>query len=400
MTTRSDTSSDAGSHAAPDPGPDDDARSDASAARDSGSPRGSRRAVDGRRRRGLAVLGPPALLALLVVLPLLDVSVPGVLPGATYTPGTLQLLALCLLFAALALTYHVIFGIAGLLSFGHALYLAVGAYGLGILLDRTDLSLLPAMVLTLLGGTAVAVVLGLVGLRVGGISFAMVTLAFAQAGSVLIRRNPDVTGGDESLRLNTTHVPDALVGVTDTRNLYWVALALVVLVFGLVTWFECSRAGRVAAATRENELRVRVLGLRPFAVKLLAFVIGAALAVLVGMVYLLLQSGVTPRVASADFTLTILVIVVLVGLGSRWGAVVGGVVYTLLDQRLSTFAGSDTVAGLPTVLRVPLSEPLFILGTLFVLVVLFVPGGLAGLGSRLAAGRRSAHSTSAGQDVP
>ena len=160
-----------------------------------------------RRTRGLRRGGVVALLVLLVVLPLLNLSVPGVLPGATYTPGTLQLLALCLLFAALALTYHVIFGVAGLLSFGHALYLAVGAYGLGILLDRTDLALLPAMALTLVGGTVVAIVLGAIGLRVSGISFAMVTLAFAQAGSVLIRRNPDLTGGEESLRLDTSTCP-------------------------------------------------------------------------------------------------------------------------------------------------------------------------------------------------
>lgn len=340
-----------------------------------------------------------ALVVLLGVLPLVNLSVPGVLPGATYTPGTLQLLALCLLFSSLALTYHVIFGVAGLLSFGHALYLAIGAYGLGIVLDRTDLGLLPAIALTLLGGLVIALVLGAIGLRVSGISFAMVTLAFAQAGSVLIRRNADVTGGEEGLRLDTTHVPSALVGVTDTRNLYWLTLALLVLVFALVTWFERSRAGHVAAATRENEMRVRVLGVRPFVIKLLAFVIGSGLAVLVGMVYLLLQSGVTPRVASADFTLTILVVVVLGGLGSRWGAVLGGVVYTLLDQRLTAVAASETVSGLPAVLRVPLSEPLFILGTLFIVVVLFVPGGLMGLGARLAESRQRRAPTSMGQDA-
>ena len=62
----------------------------------------------------------------------------------------------------------------------------------------------------------------------------------------------------------------------------------------------------------------------------------------------------------------------------RWGAIVGGIVYTLLDQRLTALAGSDAIAALPDVLRVPLSEPLFILGTLFILVVLFLPGGIAG----------------------
>lgn len=330
-----------------------------------------------------------ALVALFAILPLLNISIPGILPGATYTPGTLQLLALCLLYAALALSYHLIFGTAGLLSFGHALYFAVGAYGLGILLRNTDLGLLPAVGLTFAGAIIVAFLVGAVSLRVTGISFAMVTLAFAQAGSVLIRRNPQVTGGEEGLSLDTTTVPEFLVGVLNTRNLYWLSLALLVIVFLVVAWFERSRAGHVVTAIRENELRVRVIGIRPFAVKHLTFVIASALAALVGMLYLLLQSGATPRATSADFTLTILVIVVLGGVGSRWGAVVGGIVYTLLDQRLTALAGSAFIDGLPAVLRIPLSEPLFILGTLFILVVLFLPGGLAGLARRVTAPRQA-----------
>ena len=330
-----------------------------------------------------------ALVALFAVIPFLNISIPGVLPGPTYLPGTLQLLALSLLFASLALSYHLLFGTAGLLSFGHALYFAAGAYGLGILLKNTDLGLMPAMGLTLAGVVIIAYLLGAVSLRVTGISFAMVTLAFAQAGSVLVRRNPKVTGGEEGLTLNTENVPDFLVGVLNTRNLYWVALVLVVVVFLIVTWFEHSRAGHVVTATRENELRVRVIGIRPFVVKLITFVIASALAALVGMVYMLLQSGATPRATSADFTLTILVIVVLGGVGSRWGAVVGGIVYTILDQRLTTLASSDFIEGLPAVLRIPLSEPLFILGTLFILVVLFLPGGLAGLAKKAANPRRA-----------
>ena len=326
------------------------------------------------------------LVAFAAVLPLLNLVVPGVLPGATYTPGTLQILALALIFAALSLSYHVLFGVTGLLSFGHALYFAIGAYGLGIILERTGLDLLPAVGLTLAISIVLAAVFGAISLRVSGISFAMVTLAFAQAGSVLIRRNSDVTGGEEGLGLETARVPDWLVGVVDTRNLYWLALAVIVLVFLVVRWFERSRAGHVAAAVRENELRVRVLGLPPFSVKLLAFIIGSVLAAITGMLYLLLQSGATPRAVSADFTLTILVIVVLGGVGSRWGAVIGGVVYTLLDQRLTALAGSEWIDDLPAVLRIPLSEPLFILGTLFILVVLFLPGGIVGLAGRI--GRR------------
>ena len=93
---------------------------------------------------------------------------------------------------------------------------------------------------------------------------------------------------------------------------------------------------------------------------------------------MLLQSGTVPRAVSADLTITILVMVVLGGVGFRWGAIVGGVLYTLLDQRLTVLAGSEAIAGLPDVLRIPLSEPLFLLAVLFILVVMFLPGGIAG----------------------
>lgn len=336
-------------------------------------------------RRGLAA----ALVLLLAVLPLLNINIPGVLPGPTYTPGTLQLLAFSMLIAALALSYHLVFGVAGLLSFGHALYFAAGAYGLGIALKHGGLELLPAIGLTLLVGIVIAAAVGALSLRVTGIAFAMVTLAFAQAGSVLIRRNPEqLTGGDEGLTLDTTFIPDFMVGVFNTQNLYWMSLAVVIFVYAVVSWFERSRAGHVVAATRENELRVRVLGQHPYMVKLVAFVIAGVLATIVGMAYLVLQSGVTEGAASTDFTLTLLVIVVLGGVGARWGAVVGGVLYTLLDQRLTALAASDAIAGLPDVLRIPLSEPLFILGTLFILVVIFLPGGIAGLAGRSFGGSR------------
>jgi len=83
------------------------------------------------------------------------------------------------------------------------------------------------------------------------------------------------------------------------------------------------------------------------------------------------------------------VIVVLGGVGSRWGAIVGALVYTLLDQRLTALASSEWIESLPAVLRIPLSEPLFILGTLFILVVLFLPGGIAGAVRRIGPSRSS-----------
>ena len=336
------------------------------------------------------VLG--ALLVLFAaLLPRLNLSVPGILPGPTYTPGTLQILAYAFLIAALALSYHLVFGVAGLLSFGHALFFGAGAYGLAIILRRLlpaelppGTGLLIAVLLTLALSFVVATVVGSVALRVTGITFAMVTLAFAQAMNVLVRRNTGgITGGEEGVSVTSAMVPSFLLGVRNSANLYWIALAILVVVYLGTLWIERSRIGTVAAAARENELRVRVLGLRPYTVRLFVFTAAGVLAAIAGMGMVLLQWGTTPRVTSADFTLTILVIVVLGGVGYRWGAIVGGMIYTLLDKRLSDLASSDLIASLPGVLRVPLSEPVFILGMVFVLVVMFIPGGIAGLAERL-----------------
>lgn len=355
-----------------------------------------------RPRRSPAVLVGVVAVVVVAVLPLLDISVPGVLPGATWTPGTMHLIALCMLFAAVALTYHLVYGVAGMLSFGHALYFAAGAYGLAIVLQRSDMPLLVAAVLVLVGVIAVATLVGAVSLRVSGVSFAMVTLAFAQAGNVMARRNTGgVTGGEEGIGLAYANVPDALVGVVNTRNMYWLALAVLVVVYLVVTWVQRSRAGHVVEATRENELRVRVLGQPPYLIRLMTFVIAGALAGIVGMAYLLLQSQAVPTISGAEFTIEILIMVVLGGVGSRWGAVVGAVAFTTLNQRLSVLASSDAVESLPTVLRIPLSEPAFILGVLFILVVLFLPGGIAGglrRGATRLVGGRSAAARRAGQE--
>ncbi|WP_457949893.1 branched-chain amino acid ABC transporter permease [Pseudarthrobacter sp. alpha12b] len=390
MTTDTDTNSTgrpaAGSQATLQPGKRRTGRRGAGGA-SGGAPGTGRLGITGRRLAAWAA-GLAGVL-LLVLLPLLNISLPGVLPGPSYTPGSLQLLAMCMLMAAAALTYHLLLGVAGLLSFGHALYFGAGVYGLAIILQNLDIPLLPAMGLTLLVVIVLAHVVGSISLRVSGIPFAMVTLAFAQAGSVIVGRNPDgKTGGDEGLTLRTDNLPDFLVGVVNTRNLYWLALAVLVAVFVIVTWVQSSRAGHAAAAVRENELRVRVLGLQPYLVKLLIFVLSAILVSVIGMVFLLLQSGAIPRAISSDLTITLLVMVVLGGVGSRWGAVIGGVFYTILDQRLTALANSEAVKSLPDILRVPLSEPLFILGTLFILVVLFLPGGLAGTAERLGRRRR------------
>lgn len=208
-------------------------------------------------------------------------------------------------------------GRTGLLSFGHALFVAAGSYLTAVAMSSLGLPLLPAALVALAGTTLLAVVVGAIALRVGGIAFAMVTLAFAQA------------------------------------------------------------------AVRENEGRAAVLGLPVYRTKLCALVVASFLGGLGGVVHAMVLGGSSPHITTAEFTLSLLVMVVLGGAGSSWGAVVGGFLYTYADARLVEVSGSSVLGSLPDALEGVLSEPLFILGVFFVLVVYFAPTGITGLGRRL-----------------
>ncbi|MGZ4352366.1 MAG: branched-chain amino acid ABC transporter permease [Gaiellaceae bacterium] len=329
------------------------------------------------------------LTVVLALVPKLHVDIPVIFNGPLDSPGTLQLLALCLVFAGVALTYDLLFGFTGLLSFGHALYFAMGVYLADIAMTKWGWSFWTAVVFVCVATLVVATILGAVSLRVGGIAFAMVTLAFAQAGAVLVNKNPhELTGGEEGLGLDYTREPAAFVGIFNTKNLYWLSLGFAVFVFLVVMWAVESSPGRVWQAIRENELRVSVLGLHTHPYKLISFVLGSFLCAIGGIVYLLLQGGASPGVTTANFTLTLLLMVVIGGAGTTWGALIGGALYTLLDQRLGALGDSSRVQGLPKLLRVPLSEPLFLLGVLFILVVFLLPGGIAGVGKRFSGLRK------------
>lgn len=327
---------------------------------------------------------PIGVVAVLAAAPWLSVDIPVVFNGPLDSPGTLQLLALCVLFAGLALTYDLLFGFTGLLSFGHALWVALGTYLTAIALTKWEWELWSTLGLVALVTVAAALALGLVSLRVGGIAFAMVTLAFAEAGSVIVQTNPrGLTGGEEGIGLNVEPLPDFFVGVLNTKYLFWLALGYAVVVFVVVRLAVGSSTGHVWQAIRENERRVEVIGLHPLPYKLLSFVLASFLAVLGGVIWVLINGGATPQVISTSLTLSLLVMVVLGGTGTRYGALLGGFLYTLLDQRLGSLAGSTHVLELPAVLRVPLSQPQFLLGGLFILLVFFVPGGLASLPARI-----------------
>ncbi|GAA2356988.1 branched-chain amino acid ABC transporter permease [Nonomuraea africana] len=307
----------------------------------------------------------PALLVLAAALPYLNVQIPVLFDGAFSSPGVLHLMSLMCVMAAVAITYDLLFGFTGLLSFGHGLYVAAGMYTTAVALAGQGFA--AAIGWTLAVGLVLPLALGAICLRVSGIAFAMATLAFAQAGAIFVVRDPfRVTGGELGLALAYERLPEWLVGVVNAPYRYWMALGLLALTAAAVRWALASRPGRVWRAIRDNEGRVAVLGLRPYAFKLMAFTLSSFLATLAGMVYALVAGGAHAEVTDSTFTLGLLVMVVLGGSGRPYGALIGGLVYTYLSHRLGELS---TVIG----------EPLLVLGTLFVVLVLFLPGGLASL---------------------
>ena len=317
----------------------------------------------------------PLLIAMTVIFAILPFAGDNPLSKA----GLQQTMAVAFLFGALALTYDLLFGFTGLLSFGHALYFASGIYVTAILINDFNWHFLLAILSAVIFTAFLALLTGSAALRTTGITFAMVTLAFGQAGHVVISRDfGGYTKGDDGLPVNADRLPDFFIGVVNTKYLYLLALGILVFIYLAAWWITESSAGRVFAALRDNEQRVSVLGLNPNRFKLLSFVLSAAMAALIGAAMLIVSGSASPRYASADITIALLLMVILGGPVTRWGAVLGGIVYSVLSTRLNVLSEGSAFDSLPSFIGGPLSEPAFTLGLIFILIVMFAPGGISG----------------------
>jgi branched-chain amino acid transport system permease protein len=316
---------------------------------------------------------------LLVALTVIFVILPFAGNNPLSNPGLQQAMAVAFLFGALALTYDLLFGFTGLLSFGHALYFASGMYVTAILINDFNVNFILAILISIIFTSLLAALTGGAALRTTGITFAMVTLAFGQAGHVVIARDfGGFTNGDDGLPVNADRLPDFFIGVVNTKYLYLLGLGVLVFIYFAAWWITESSAGRVFAALRDNEQRVSVLGLNPNRFKLLSFVLSAAMAALIGGVMLIVAGSASPRYAAADITIALLLMVILGGPVTRWGAVLGGIIYSILSTRLNVLAEGSTFDSLPTFVSGPLTEPGFTLGLIFILIVMFAPGGISG----------------------
>lgn len=267
--------------------------------------------------------------------------------------------------AAMALNF--LLGFTGVLSFGHAAYFGLGAYGAGMaikyLAPSTPLSILVGVVL----GTLAGAIIGALIVKLRGVYFAMVTIAFGQVFFFIAIRWNAVTGGDDGLSGWTRHALDLGFGKIDILNsdkaFYYLVLILFAISVGLMALLLRSPFGRTLLAIRENERRARFLGLPIEQHIWLSFVISCLFASLAGTLFALLSNFIDPHALHWSQSGNFVIMAVLGGMRSFWGPLVGAAIFVVLQD----FVSSHT------------ANWMSIIGLFFVLVVMFFPRGVLGM---------------------
>jgi len=317
-------------------------------------------------------------------------------------PGvrTVDTAARICIFIVLVASYDLLLGYGGIVSFAHTMFFGVGAYGVALALTHMGRGF-DAIVVGALSGAVVAAVLalviGLFSLRVRAIFFAMITLAVASAVAVLVSQMSGLTGGEDGLTFKTPRAltpafkfGGELFGVKLNGKLlayYFVFFGALVL-FLLMLRVVNSPFGRVLQAIRENDFRAEAIGYRVVYYRVAATCLSAAAAALAGSLYAVWLRYVGPDTTlSMEIMIDILLMVVIGGMGTMYGAVIGATLFVVAQNYLQNLMGAaaglvEGVPLLPDLLNA--DRWLLWLGVLFILSVYFFPTGVVG---RLRAGR-------------
>jgi branched-chain amino acid transport system permease protein len=278
---------------------------------------------------------------------------------------TLATRVLVLGLGAMALNY--LLGFTGVLSFGHAAYVGLGAYGAGMAIKYLGFGTLEAVLAGTAVGTVAAIAIGPLIVRLRGIYFAMVTIAFGQVFYFIAFRWNSVTGGDDGLggwKRQPIGFGSFQVDILKSElAYYYVVLAFVAIAVTVMGLLLRSPLGRVQLAIRENEQRARFLGVPIERHILLAWVISCLFASLAGTLYALLNNFADPRVLHWSFSGDLVIMAVLGGMRSFWGPLLGAAVFVVLQDYVSSLT----------------QNWMSFIGLFFVLVVLFFPRGVLGI---------------------
>jgi len=272
-----------------------------------------------------------------------------------------------MIFAIAAVSLNLILGYGGMVSFGHAAYLGIGGYSVAIFAFY-GVNSGPLQWAVAIGASAlVALAIGAVSIRTSGVYFIMITLAFTQM-LYYLGISIEEYGGDDGIRLKTrSQFP--LVDLNDPLQFYYVVLALLLLSVFLVHRLVNSRFGMVLRAARSNEARALAIGFSPYRYRLTAFVIAGAMGGLAGALLVNQVSFLTPEYMHWTRSGEIMFMVILGGMGTSAGPLLGSFGFLLLEDVLSNWRDPRWIG----------EHWQVILGPLLVLAVLFFRRGLAGI---------------------
>ncbi len=317
------------------------------------------------RSRILAIV----LLALFVLLAFAPFLIPGV--------KALNVAAKILIFIVLVASFDLLLGYTGIVSFAHTMFFGIGAYGVAMASTAWGaawLSVLSGVALALVLSFVLALVIGLFSLRVRAIFFAMMTLAVASAFATLASQLSDWTGGEDGLSFK--------VPMEDRVLSYYVLFAVALALFLALLRIVNSPFGRVLQAIRENEFRAEAIGYRVVVYRSISSILSALFACLAGaMLALWLRYNGPDTSLSFEVMMDVLLIVVIGGMGTMYGAVIGAALFLVAQSYLQDLLriASEATASVP--LLSSLLSPdrwLLWLGLLFVLSVYYFPTGIVG----------------------
>ncbi|MBM6617151.1 branched-chain amino acid ABC transporter permease [Bacillus sp. RD4P76] len=269
------------------------------------------------------------------------------------------------IFAVLAMSYDLLLGYTGIVSFGHAMFFGIGAYSTGIFLDRMDGSILALVTGLLIGAVLSAIVsfiVGVLSLRLKSHFYAMLTMAFAGLFLVLAQKWRSVTHGNDGF---TFSIPDAF---KDREVLYFTSLLLMILVFFGLRRFTSSPVGKVLQAIRENESRTESLGFHILHYKVIASVIAGVIASFAGSFYVLTLRFVNTSVFTMDITLDALLMTIIGGVGTLTGAILGAGIIEFAHHWLTGLAKVHWI----------FERWIILFGIVYILSVMFFPKGIVG----------------------
>jgi branched-chain amino acid transport system permease protein len=239
-----------------------------------------------------------------------------------------------MIYAIAAASLNLILGYGGMVSFGHAAYLGAGAYTVGILMQEGIRSAWIAWPAAMLVSGLAAAVIGAICLRTRGVYFIMITLAFAQMMYYLFISLRSY-GGEDGLSLAGRSTVAPSLNLKDDVTFYYIVLAFLLATTFLLHRLVHARFGRVLEGIRENETRMQAIGFPTYRCKLIAFIIAGAVAGLAGALLANQNTFVSPALLHWSMSGTLMIVVIVGGVGHLYGGVLGAAVYLILEEVLS-----------------------------------------------------------------